>query len=47
MPPLPLVIVAFGAGVTIFMALSVILTFSVIALETRLASWRQETAKTF
>ena len=34
-------------GVTIFMALSVILTFSVKALETRLASWRPETAKTF
>ena len=34
-------------GVAIFMALSVILTFSVKALETRLASWRPETAKTF
>jgi ABC-type nitrate/sulfonate/bicarbonate transport system permease component len=34
-------------GVAIFMALSVILTFSVKALESRLASWRPETAKTF
>lgn len=34
-------------GVAIFMALSVILTLSVKALESRLASWRPETAKTF
>ena len=34
-------------GVAIFMALSVILTFSVKYLESRLASWRPETAKTF
>jgi hypothetical protein len=34
-------------GVAIFMALSVILTFSVKALESRLASCRPETAKTF
>jgi len=34
-------------GVIIFMALSVILTFSVKALESRLASWRPETAKAF
>ena len=34
-------------GVVIFMALSVILTFFVKALESRLASWRPETAKTF
>jgi NitT/TauT family transport system permease protein len=34
-------------GVIIFMALSVILTLSVKYLESRLASWRPETAKTF
>jgi NitT/TauT family transport system permease protein len=34
-------------GVTIFMALSVILTLAVKRLESRLASWRPETAKTF
>ena len=34
-------------GVAIFMALSVILTLSVKALENHLASWRPETAKTF
>ena len=34
-------------GVFIFMALSVILTFAVKRLESRLASWRPETAKTF
>ena len=34
-------------GVFIFMALSVILTFAVKQLESRLASWRPETAKTF
>ena len=34
-------------GVVIFMALSVVLTFSVKALESRLASWRPETAKIF
>ena len=43
----PLLIVAFGIGVAIFIALSVILTPSVKALEYRLASWRPETAKTF
>lgn len=34
-------------GVTIFMALSVVLTLAVKQLEARLASWRPETAKTF
>jgi len=34
-------------GVTIFMGLSLILTMSVKGLESRLASWRPETAKTF
>ena len=34
-------------GVAIFMALSVILTLAVKQLESRLASWRPETAKTF
>ena len=34
-------------GVAIFMALSVILTLAVKHLESRLASWRPETAKTF
>jgi NitT/TauT family transport system permease protein len=34
-------------GVIIFMALSVILTFSVKYLESRLASWRPDAAKTF
>jgi NitT/TauT family transport system permease protein len=34
-------------GVAIFMALSVILTLAVKRLESRLASWRPETAKTF
>jgi ABC-type nitrate/sulfonate/bicarbonate transport system permease component len=34
-------------GVGIFMALSVILTLAVKQLESRLASWRPETAKTF
>jgi NitT/TauT family transport system permease protein len=34
-------------GVAIFMALSLILTFSVKKLESRLATWRPETAKTF
>jgi ABC-type nitrate/sulfonate/bicarbonate transport system permease component len=34
-------------GVAIFMALSVILTFSVKTLEFHLASWCPETAKTF
>jgi ABC-type nitrate/sulfonate/bicarbonate transport system permease component len=34
-------------GVTIFMALSVILTLAVKQLEYRLASWRPETGKTF
>ena len=34
-------------GVTIFMGLSVILTLAVKHLESRLASWRPETAKTF
>ena len=34
-------------GVAIFMALSVILTFAVKYVESRLASWRPETAKTF
>lgn len=34
-------------GVVIFMALSVILTLAVKQLESRLASWRPETAKTF
>lgn len=34
-------------GVAIFMALSVVLTLAVKQLESRLASWRPETAKTF
>jgi NitT/TauT family transport system permease protein len=34
-------------GVAIFMALSVILTLAVKQLESRLANWRPETAKTF
>jgi hypothetical protein len=34
-------------GVVIFMALSVILTLAVKQLESRLASWRPEAAKTF
>ena len=34
-------------GVAIFMALSVILTLAVKQLESHLASWRPETAKTF
>jgi len=34
-------------GVAIFMALSVILTLAVKQLESRLASWHPETAKTF
>jgi NitT/TauT family transport system permease protein len=34
-------------GVAIFMALSVILTLAVKAVESRLASWRPEAAKTF
>src|SRR3990172_987623 len=34
-------------GVAIFMVLSVILTLAVKQLESRLASWRPETAKTF
>jgi ABC-type nitrate/sulfonate/bicarbonate transport system permease component len=34
-------------GVAIFMALSLILTLAVKRLESRLASWRPETAKTF
>jgi len=34
-------------GVAIFMALSVLLTLAVKQLESRLASWRPETAKTF
>ena len=34
-------------GVAIFMALSVVLTLAVKQLESHLASWRPETAKTF
>jgi len=34
-------------GVAIFMALSVILNLAVKQLESRLASWRPEMAKTF
>jgi NitT/TauT family transport system permease protein len=34
-------------GVAIFMAFSLVLTLAVKRLESRLASWRPETAKTF